>query len=100
MMCFELGLEEPNPKCAVQSAITIAASYIVGGSIQLAPYIFINQTHEALKISVVVTIPALFVFGFIKGKSTGAGSLKSALQTALIGGLAAAAAFGIARAIS
>lgn len=100
MMCFELGLEEPNPKRAVQSAITIAASYIVGGSIPLAPYIFINQTREALKISVVVTIPALFVFGFIKGKSTGAGSLKSALQTALIGGLAAAAAFGIARAIS
>ncbi len=100
MMRFELGLEEPNPKRAVQSAITIAVSYVVGGFIPLAPYIFIAETREALKISVFVTLLALFFFGFIKGQFTGASPIKSALQTTLIGGLAAAAAFGIARAIS
>src|SRR5512140_3584253 len=41
MMRFELGLEEPDPKRALQSAITIAVSYIVGGIIPLAPYILL-----------------------------------------------------------
>lgn len=99
MMRFELGLEEPNPKRAVQSAVTIALAYGVGGLIPLAPYIFIPQTHEALKISVVVTLLALFIFGFVKGKFTGAGSVKSAIQTTLIGGIAAGVAFVLARLI-
>lgn len=99
MMRFELGLEEPNPKRAVQSAITIAVSYIVGGLIPLAPYIFIAQTNEALKVSVIVTLLALFVFGFVKGKFTGACPVKSAIQTALIGGIAAGVAFALARLI-
>lgn len=99
MMRFELGLEEPDPKRAVQSALTIAVSYIAGGLIPLAPYIFIAQTHEALRVSVIVTILALFIFGFVKGKFTGAGSLKSAIQTALIGGIAAGVAFALARLI-
>lgn len=99
MMRHELGLEEPNPKRAVQSAITIAVSYIVGGMIPLAPYVFVAQTHEALRISIVVTIIALFVFGFVKAKFTGANSLKSAIQTALIGGIAAGVAFALAKLI-
>lgn len=100
MMRFELGLDEPDPKRAVRSAITIALSYVFGGLIPLAPYIFVNATAAALKISVVVTIFALFVFGFVKGRFTGANPLKSALQTALIGSLAAGAAFILARLIS
>lgn len=100
MMRFELGLEEPNPRRALTSALTIAVAYIAGGLIPLAPYILMSSVHSALLVSVFVTISALFVFGFIKGKFTGASPIRSALQTALIGGLAAAAAFGIARAIS
>ena len=100
MMRFELGLEEPNPRRALTSALTIAGAYIAGGLIPLAPYILMSSVHNALLVSVFVTISALFVFGFIKGKFTGASPIRSALQTALIGGLAAAAAFGIARAIS
>ena len=61
---------------------------------------FLGATRSALGISVVVTLAALGVFGFVKGRFTGAGPLRSALQTVLIGGLASAAAFGIARAIS
>jgi VIT1/CCC1 family predicted Fe2+/Mn2+ transporter len=97
MMRFELGLEEPDPNRARQSAFTIAMSYIVGGLIPLASYIFISNITDALYISVVVTLIALFVFGFIKGRFTGVSSWKSGLQTALIGGLAASAAFAIAR---
>ena len=98
MMRFELGLERPDPKRALVSALTIAASYIAGGLIPLAPYIATLLT--ALFYSVGLTLLALLVFGFIKGRFTGTRPARSALQTALIGSLAAGAAFLIARAIS
>jgi VIT1/CCC1 family predicted Fe2+/Mn2+ transporter len=100
MMKFELGLEEPDPNRARKSASLIAASYIVGGLIPLFPYMVWHNVHTALWISSGVTPLALFVFGLIKGRFTGVSAIKSGLQTAFIGGLAAAAAFGIARLIS
>lgn len=100
MMRFELGLEEPDPKRAVQSASTIAASYIVGGLIPLFPYIVMGNAQTALMVSVVATLVALGVFGYIKGRFTGTAPLRSSLRTAAIGGFAAAAAFLIAKAVS
>src|SRR6185369_1010675 len=100
MMRFELGLEEPKPERARRSALTIGGAYIAGGFIPLAPYIFISTVHIALLVSVAVTLAALFVFGFIKGRFTTARPLRSALETALVGSLAAGAAFLIAKAIS
>jgi VIT1/CCC1 family predicted Fe2+/Mn2+ transporter len=100
MMKFELGLEPPDPHRARQSAFTIAMSYIVGGLIPLASYIFIGNIRDALYVSIGVTLAALFTFGLIKGKFTGISAYKSGLQTVVIGGLAAAAAFTIARLIS
>lgn len=100
MMRFELGLEEPNPKRAFHSAATIAGAYIAGGLIPLAPYMLIKNTQSALVASVAVTISALFVFGYVKGRYTGSRPFRSAFHTALIGGLAAAAAFLIARTFS
>jgi vacuolar iron transporter family protein len=100
MMRFELGLEEPDPKWALTSALTIAASYVVGGLIPLSPYFFLSPATKSLVVSVVVTLLALLIFGYVKGRFTGAHPLRSALQTALIGGLAATSAFLIARFIS
>jgi VIT1/CCC1 family predicted Fe2+/Mn2+ transporter len=100
MMRFELGLEEPNPRRALTSALTIAASYIVGGLIPLSPYMIVSDARSALWISISVTVVALFIFGFVKGRFSGARPLKSAVQTTLIGGVAAAAAFIIARMFS
>jgi VIT1/CCC1 family predicted Fe2+/Mn2+ transporter len=97
MMKFELGLEKPDPKRAFQSAFSIAGAYIVGGVIPLSPYFMYSDAHVALPYSVALTIAALAIFGYIKGHFTGTNPIKSALQTSLIGGLAAAAAFGIAR---
>jgi len=99
MMRFELGLEEPDPKRAVTSALTIALSYIGGGLIPLSPYIFISKAGEALPLSVIVTILALGMFGYIKGRFTGSHPVRAAIQTMLIGGLAAGAAFFIAHLI-
>ncbi|MEP7187706.1 MAG: VIT1/CCC1 transporter family protein [Roseiflexaceae bacterium] len=100
MMRFELGLEQPEPKRAVISAATIAGAYIAGGFIPLSPYMLVSAASTALIWSVILTLIALAVFGYIKGHFTGAAPLRSALQTVLIGGLAAAAAFLIARAIA
>lgn len=99
MMRFELGLEEPDPKRARNSALTIALSYIAGGMVPLAPYFFITSVHSALLASVGVTLLALLVFGYVKGRFTTAKPYRSAWQTAVVGGLAAAAAFLIAKAI-
>lgn len=99
MMRFELGLEAPDPRRALRSALTIAGSYIVGGLIPLLPYMLLADVATALPVSVAVTLLALLVFGYVKGRFTGAAPLRSAIQTTLIGGVAAAAAFAIARAI-
>lgn len=100
MMRFELGLERPDPRRALTSAVTIAGAYIAGGFIPLSPYILAKSAQAALLSSVVFTLSALLVFGFIKGRFTGTRPVRSALQTALIGSLAAGAAFLIARLIS
>jgi VIT1/CCC1 family predicted Fe2+/Mn2+ transporter len=97
MMRFELGLEQPDPRRALESALTIALAYIGGGLIPLSPYIFVQSTADALRVSVLVTLVALFVFGVWKGRLTGIAPWRGGLQTTLIGGLAAAAAFAIAR---
>jgi VIT1/CCC1 family predicted Fe2+/Mn2+ transporter len=100
MMRFELGLERPDPKRARRSAITIALAYVVGGLIPLSPYFVVTSARSGLFISVAVTALALVVFGWVKGRFTGAPPLRSAAQTLGIGGLAAAAAFILARAFA
>lgn len=100
MMRFELGLEKPVPKRALTSAVTIATAYVVGGIIPLSPYVWLSSTSEALVWSSAVTVTALAVFGYVKGHIAGTSKLRGAVQTALIGGLAALAAFVIARAVA
>lgn len=97
MMRFELGLEEPDPTRARISAWTIALSYVVGGLIPLLPYMVFSEILTALWWSVAVTPVALFVFGYVKSGYTGVLPWRGGFQTVLVGGLAAAAAFGIAR---
>lgn len=100
MMRFELGLEEPDPKRAVRSALTIAGAYVAGGLVPLVPYMTMTTSRAALMVSVAATITALAVFGYIKGRYTELPPFGSALRTAVIGGLAAGAAFGIAKLVS
>jgi vacuolar iron transporter family protein len=100
MMRFELGLEEPERNRAGRSALTIAFSYIVGGLVPLLPYMSGTHISSALTASVAITLVALLVFGGVKGRLTGAGTIRSALQTLIIGGLAAGAAYLLARWLS
>ena len=100
MMRSELGLEKPEPKRARNSALTIAGSYIAGGIIPLSPYIFMNKGGNALIFSVIITLIALGIFGYVKGRFISTTPFRKALQTVVTGGLAAGAAFFIAKLIS
>ena len=99
MMRFELGLEQPDPKRAGRSALTIAAAYIFGGLIPLAPYMLLSSVTEGLRYSIAITLVALAAFGFVKSSFIGISAWKGALQTVLTGGIAATAAFLLARLI-
>ena len=96
MMRFELGLEKPDAKRASRSAFNIGVAYIVGGLVPLTPYILIHNSRQALYVSVLVTLIALFIFGFLKAKAVGEHQWKGAVKTTLIGALAAGAAFLLA----
>lgn len=100
MMRFELGLEKPASGRALFSSTTIGLSYVFGGLIPLLPYFAVGDLRTALYWSIGVTVAALFIFGYFKGRFTGQNAWRSGLQTMFVGGLAAAAAFGLARLIS
>jgi predicted membrane protein (TIGR00267 family) len=100
MMRYELGLEKPLANRATQSAITIGLSYIVGGIIPLSPYFFEANSQKALVYSCVITMICLFVFGYFKSKVTGQPPISGAFKVLVIGALAAAAAFGMAKLIT
>ena len=99
MMRYELGLERPRPGRALQSAVTIGGAYVAGGLVPLLPYMLLQGVRPALAVSVAATLAALALFGAIKGRLTGSGARRGALQTVLVGGLASAAAFAVARLI-
>ena len=100
MMRFELGLEQPDPSRALKSALTIAGAYGAGGLIPLTPYLLLREAHTALFVSAGVTLVALFSFGMVKGHFSGTPAFRSGVQTLVIGGLAAGAAFAIAKLIA
>ena len=100
MMKYELGLEEPDPRQAPKSAVTISAAYAVGGLIPLSAYFFTDTPARGLAWSAVITLVCLLVFGYFKSRLTGQPPLAGAVKMAVVGALAAAAAFGIARLVS
>jgi len=97
MMRFELKLEAPDPSRARRSAWTIGGSYLVGGLIPLSPYMVTHRASSGLAISMGITLVALFLFGYVKGRFTGLRPWRGAFYTVGVGTLAAAAAFTIAR---
>ena len=99
MMKHEHGLMKPHPKRARKSAFNIGVSYVVGGFVPLSPYFFFSDSFLSLQVSVIVTLLCLYAFGFTKSKLTGVNPFLGGLKVMLIGAIAAAAAFGIAKLI-
>jgi vacuolar iron transporter family protein len=97
MMKYELGLDKPDPKRATKSALNIGLSYAVGGLVPLSPYFFTAIPVDALKLSAILTLLCLFVFGFFKSRITGVNPWWGAIRITMIGALAASAAFGVAK---
>jgi VIT1/CCC1 family predicted Fe2+/Mn2+ transporter len=97
MMKYELGLEKPDPRRATKSALNIGLSYVAGGLVPLSPYFFVHLPSDGLKISAIVTLICLFIFGWFKSKLTGVNPLNGATRVALIGAAAAGAAFAVAK---
>jgi VIT1/CCC1 family predicted Fe2+/Mn2+ transporter len=97
MMKYELGLDKPDPRRATKSAMNIGLSYVVGGLVPLSPYFFVDEPTTGLKISAAVTLLCLFIFGWFKSKITGVHPFWGAVRVTLIGAMAAAAAFGVAK---
>ncbi len=97
MMKYELGLDKPDPKRAAKSALNIGLSYAFGGLVPLSPYFFLSTPVEALKISALLTLLCLFIFGFFKSRITGVNPWWGAIRVTMIGALAASAAFGVAK---
>ena len=97
MMKYELGLDKPDPKRARKSALNIGLSYVAGGLVPLSPYFFVQSPLAGLKISILLTLLSLFVFGWFKSKLTGVKPFSGAVRVALIGAVAAGAAFSVAK---
>ncbi|KUG08622.1 VIT1/CCC1 transporter family protein [Solirubrum puertoriconensis] len=97
MMKYELGLEQPDPERARNSAATIGLAYALGGLIPLSAYFVAATPTEGLTWSALITLLCLLVFGYFKSRLTGQPPVLGALKMAAIGALAAAAAFGVAR---
>ena len=98
--CIGVGLFLGSAKAIEMAGPAIMLSYIIGGLIPLSPYMALDTPRTALLTSAGVTLLALWVFGYLKGSYGGTGAMNSALQTLLVGGLAAGAAFGVARLIT
>jgi len=102
MMDFELRLEEPDCNRAWISALTMGMSYFVGGLIPMIPYFILNNAMTALFWSIGITVAMLLAFGYVKNivtVGTRRSGFRGALQTLIIGVLAAGTAYGIVRAI-
>ncbi|EIW70564.1 membrane fraction protein [Tremella mesenterica] len=96
------GMEEVPVSRLYISALTIGISYFVGGLIPLIPYMATSSARVGLIVSSIVTGIVLFIFGGFKTYFTGAeggygGYLYGATSTMLVGGVAAAAAFGLVK---
>jgi len=94
------GLRRPESHRPLISGLTIGAAYIVGGLVPLIPYMVSGSVRVGLEISIGITGLALCAFGYGKAALAGAPRLRSTAQTLAVGGLAATAAYLLARAIS
>ncbi len=100
MMKYELGLEEPDPKQAPKSAVTIAGAYAVGGLIPLSAYFFTATPSEGLLWSGIITLMCLLVFGYFKSRLTGQAPVLGAIKMAATGAAAAGAAYFVAHLVN
>ena len=100
MMDFELKMGEPDVSRAWISGVTMGLSYFVGGLVPMIPYFVMELAREALFVSVGITFVVLLGFGYVKSYvtiRTHRAGVWGAVQTLVIGLLAAGTSYGIVR---
>ncbi len=76
----------------------MGVAYFIGGFIPMIPYFIMHKVIHALFLSIGITVVILLFFGYIKNIVTigsKKGALYGAVQTLLIGILAAGTSYGI-----
>lgn len=96
MMRDALGLEQPDTRRALHSALNIRLVYVRGGA--AAPLRL--QPESALPSNVLVNLMAPQIFGAVKTRFTKVELVRAAVQAALVGGLSAGADLGAAQWLS
>lgn len=102
---FNKNLEKPTEGREFTSALTIGLSYFFSGFIPLIPYFFIDDVKNGLIFSVLIMMITLFWFGWIKTiisigpDSSNLTRFSNALQMVVVGGCAAASAWGLVKLI-
>ncbi|EQK98609.1 hypothetical protein OCS_05674 [Ophiocordyceps sinensis CO18] len=95
-------MDEPHGHAAWLSGLTMGLSYLLGGLIPMVPYFLMPHVLDALVVSIAVTVVILLVFGYAKNylaiRNHRAG-LWGALQTLVIGVLAAGTSYVIVKAL-
>lgn len=91
-----LAIEGEQP---FKTALATFVSFITIGFIPLFSFVFakFNSTlqQNSFSASIILTAVAFLLIGFIKGKISGRGQIRSALETLLVGALAAGIAYGV-----
>jgi len=88
---FPDALEEP-----LENALIMGAAYVMGGLIPVAPYVVLPLS-QAMPVSVIGTLLALFAFGGLKGRVVRQPWWKSGAEMLGVAGAAALAGFLIGR---
>lgn len=63
-------------------------SYFLAGLIPLLPYVVLREVTSALRVSILLSLFALFILGLLTARLTKTGQLKEGLQIVLLGGAA------------
>ena len=78
----------------VHDALIIGLSAIIGSLVPLAPFFFLGVA-DATSATLAISTAVLFIAGYFKGSITGVSKLRSAVELAVIGMVAALAGYAI-----
>jgi VIT1/CCC1 family predicted Fe2+/Mn2+ transporter len=91
---FGLQLQTPSP---VRAGLSTFAAFVLAGAIPLVPYALgtLLTPERMFQVSSAATGVAFFGIGWLKGRILGVPAIRAGFETLLVGGLAAAMAYGV-----
>jgi VIT1/CCC1 family predicted Fe2+/Mn2+ transporter len=102
MLTEEFGLRLDPPAPARTGVVTFFA-FVGAGVLPLLPFLLLRAVADpaaAFRASVAATAATFFAVGWIKGRVLGGPRLRAGLETLVVGGAAAALAWGVGRLVA